>query len=107
MFDCVAPTRNARHGSLYCGQLVEEGNWMRFVSEYERGRIQIKKSCFSSDFLPIMPDCLCYTCRNYSRAYLHHLYKQQAASFTVLACIHNVQVMHDVCAKMRDFIFRS
>lgn len=104
MFDCVAPTRNARHGSLYCGELVREGNWLRFASEYENERIQIKKSCFSDDMSPIMAQCTCYTCQHYSRSYLHHLSKKKANLFTSLASIHNIHVMHDVCDKMRRFI---
>ncbi|AUH71619.1 tRNA guanosine(34) transglycosylase Tgt [Legionella sainthelensi] len=107
MFDCVAPTRNARHGSLYCGELVREGNWMRFVSEYENERIQIKKACFADDMSPIMAQCTCYTCRHYSRAYLHQLSKQKTNLFTALASIHNVHVMHDVCDKMRDLIINE
>ncbi|ARB92442.1 tRNA guanosine(34) transglycosylase Tgt [Legionella longbeachae] len=107
MFDCVAPTRNARHGSLYCGELVREGNWLRFASEYENERIQIKKSCFADDMSPIMAQCTCYTCRHYSRAYLHQLSKQKTNLFTALASIHNVHVMHDVCDKMRDLIINE
>ena len=104
MFDCVAPTRNARHGALYCGEIVAEGNWLRFVSEYSQERIQIKKSCFATDDLPIMPGCSCYTCEHYSRAYMHQLFKQKSNLFTALASIHNIHVFHDVCAKMRDNI---
>ncbi|HHX3583050.1 TPA: tRNA guanosine(34) transglycosylase Tgt [Legionella anisa] len=104
MFDCVAPTRNARHGALYCGQLIQDGNWLRFVSEYENERIQIKKSCFADDMSPIMAQCSCYTCLNYSRSYLHQLAKQKTNLFTALASIHNVHVMHDVCDKMRELI---
>lgn len=107
MFDCVAPTRNARHGSLYCGELVREGNWMRFASEYENERIQIKKSCFADDMSPIMAQCTCYTCRHYSRSYLHQLFKQKSNLFTALASIHNVHVMHDVCDKMGDLIINE
>lgn len=107
MFDCVAPTRNARHGALYCGELVQEGNWLRFSSEHENERIQIKKSCFANDLSPIMADCTCYTCRNYSRSYLHHLFKRKANLFTALASIHNIHVLHDVCAKMRALIINS
>lgn len=107
MFDCVAPTRNARHGALYCGEIVPEGNWLRFASEYDNQRLQIKKAIFADDLSPVMPGCQCYTCLNYSRASLHHLFKQKANVFTALASIHNIHVMHDVCAKMRDFILAS
>lgn len=107
MFDCVAPTRNARHGGLYSGELVKDGNWLKFASPYENERIQIKKAVFANDLSPIMASCDCYTCQNYSRAFLHHLFKQKAALFTALASIHNVHVMHDVCTKMRDLILAS
>ena len=107
MFDCVAPTRNARHGALYCGELVAEGEWLRFASEHENERLQIKKSCFARDERPIMEHCSCYTCRHYSRAFLHQLIKQKANLFTALASIHNIHVMHDVCDKMRDLIIDS
>lgn len=104
MFDCVAPTRNARHGALYSGQLVPHGDWLRFDSEHEQGRIQIKKSCYANDLSPIMPGCDCYTCQRYSRAYLHQLFKQKSAVFTTLACIHNIHVMQHVCTAMRELI---
>lgn len=104
MFDCVAPTRNARHGALYCGEIVKDGHWLRFQSEYPNQRIQIKKASFANDMQPIMNDCNCYTCQNYSRSYLHNAFKQKYNVFTALASIHNVHVLHDVCDKMRDLI---
>lgn len=104
MFDCVAPTRNARHGALYCGELVSHHNWLKFVSPYPSARIQIKKACYAQDLEPIMASCTCYTCRYYSRAYLHQLSKQKASLFTALASIHNVHVLQDVCSKMRELI---
>lgn len=107
MFDCVAPTRNARHGSLYAGELVRDGDWLRFDSPYDNGRLQIKKACFSQDQAPIMQSCTCYTCQNFSRAYLHALFKQKAPVFTALASIHNVHVMHATCEAMRQLITTS
>jgi queuine tRNA-ribosyltransferase len=107
MFDCVAPTRNARHGALYCGEVVQDGHWLRFASEHENERIQIKKSCFSGDLSPVMPGCSCYTCQHYSRAYLHQLFKQKNNLFTALASIHNIHVLYDVCDKMRHLISNS
>ncbi len=104
MFDCVAPTRNARHGALYCGEVVKSGNWLKFESEHQNARIQIKKANFANDLSPIMASCSCYTCKNYSRAYLHQLFKQKTNLFTALASIHNIHVLHDVCARMRDLI---
>ncbi|PJD90787.1 MAG: tRNA guanosine(34) transglycosylase Tgt [Legionella sp.] len=104
IFDCVAPTRNARHGALYCGRLVPHGNWLRFESDYEHERIQIKKACFATDSSPIMQDCECTTCQHYSRAYLHQLFKQKYNLFTALASIHNIHVLQTVCDRMRRFI---
>lgn len=104
MFDCVAPTRNARHGALYCGKLVRKGAWLAFESDYANARIQIKKSCFADDQDPIMPGCTCYTCKQYSRSCLHHLFRQKAPVFTALASIHNIHVMHEVCNQMRLLI---
>lgn len=104
MFDCVAPTRNARHGALYCGQVAQKGHWLVFASDYDNHRLQIKKAEFAYDFSPIMADCSCYTCTHHSRASLHHLFKQKSNLFTALASIHNIYVMHDVCTKMRHLI---
>lgn len=107
MFDCVAPTRNARHGALYCGKTVKSANWLKFASEYENGRIQIKKAAFANDLSPVMDDCSCYTCRHYSKAFLHHAFKQKTNLFTALASIHNIHVLHTVCATMRDLILTN
>ena len=104
MFDCVAPTRNARHGALYCGAVVPAGDWLRFSSEHANARIQIKKACYATDQSPVMPGCKCYTCIHYSRAYMHQLFKEKSTLFTALASIHNVHVLHDVCSKMRQLI---
>lgn len=104
IFDCVAPTRNARHGSLYCGRMIEKDGWLAFESDEDKARILIKKSCYARDESPIMEGCDCYTCRNFSRSYLHFLFKSQAIPYGQLACIHNVHVMQDVCRRMRGFI---
>lgn len=104
IFDCVAPTRNARHGSLYSGKIVNKNDWLAFESEEDRGRILIKKSIYAKDDSPIMEDCSCYTCQNFSKGYLHFLFKQQSIAYGNFACIHNIHVMQEVCKKMRDLI---
>ncbi len=104
MFDCVAPTRNARHGALYSGELVRKGHWFAFESVHQGARIQIKKACFADDLSPIMSGCACYTCTHHSRAFMHHLFKQKSPAFTALASIHNIFVLHEVCTQMRDLI---
>jgi len=104
IFDCVAPTRNARHGALYHGKIVLTDDWLYFDSSEEDGRILIKKSKYALDDKPIMEGCMCTTCQNYSRAYLHFLFKSNARAYYNLACIHNVSVMNAVCDAMRSII---
>jgi len=106
IYDCVAPTRNARHGTLYCGDIVETDDWLFFENKGENGKISIKKSCYARDESPIMSGCDCYTCKNFTRAYLHYLFKQKSVAYHHLACIHNVHVMHSTCARMREIISR-
>lgn len=108
MFDCVAPTRNARHGSLYSGRFVKTANgWLAFESEFAHGRLDIKKQIFATDTNPLMSDCECYTCKHYSRSYLHHLFKLKSNLFSVLACIHNIHVMQHACHLMRQLMLKE
>lgn len=104
IFDCVAPTRNARHGSLYCGRFEYQDDWVKFASDEDRGRILIKKSIYAKDERPIMEGCDCHTCTHFSRAYLHFLFKENLALYANLACIHNIRVMHKTCEVLREFI---
>lgn len=107
IFDCVGPTRNARHGTLYCGTIQKKDDWLTFEKLEDNGKISIKKSIFAKDENPIMSDCSCYTCKNFTRAYLHYLFKQQSIAYANLACIHNIHVMHAVCENMREIILSS
>jgi len=102
IFDCVAPTRNARHGALYAGRAVKENGWVRFKADNDKGRILIKKQQYAQDNTPVMEDCECYTCQNFSKAYLHFLFKSRSLLYAPLACAHNIRVMHQVCETMRD-----
>lgn len=104
LFDCVGPTRNARHGALYAGTFVREKGWVRFAGETENGHILIKKSLYARDDRPVMADCPCYTCQHFSRAALHCLFRQKASLFAQLACIHNVSIMQETCRHMRESI---
>ncbi len=88
MFDCVMPTRNARNGMLFTST----------------GRIVIKNSRFSDDGGPVDPECGCYTCRNYSRAYLRHLYMAREILAPVLNTIHNLHYFVDLMQQMREAI---
>lgn len=107
IFDCVAPTRNARHGSLYCGEIIEENDWLRFEDAETHGKISIKKGIYAKDENPIMAQCVCYTCQHFSRAYLHYLFKQQSMAYCNLACIHNIHVMQNVCERMRNLVLHA
>ncbi|VVC74747.1 Queuine tRNA-ribosyltransferase [Aquicella siphonis] len=107
IFDCVAPTRNARHGTLYCGSIVERDGWLSFEGENGQSRILIKKSQYARDTSPVMPGCDCYTCGHFSRAYLHYLFKEGLIAYFHLSSIHNIHVMQKVCRRMRDLILAS
>jgi queuine tRNA-ribosyltransferase len=104
IFDCVAPTRNARHGTLYCGQFIERDGWLAFEGEDKNARILIKKSQYAKDDKPIIPGCDCYTCLNFSRGYLHYLFKEGLIAYFHLSSIHNIHVMQKTCEKMRALI---
>jgi queuine tRNA-ribosyltransferase len=107
IFDCVAPTRNARHGTLYCGEIVTHDNWLAFTGENNQQRILIKKSQYATDDDPIMPNCTCYTCQHFSRAYLHYLFKEGLIAYFHLSSIHNIHVMQEVCRRMRELMLRQ
>ena len=87
-FDCVGPTRMARNGSLYTLD----------------GRINIKNAKYTNDFTPLMPECDCECCKNYTRAYLHHLFKTDEITAKVLASIHNEHFVVTVVDKIRASI---
>lgn len=88
MFDCVLPTRLGRNGSLYTS----------------RGRINIKNNRFISDFSPVDPECECWACRNYSAAYLRHLYKCDEILASRLATYHNLHFYARLMEEIRGAI---
>lgn len=88
MFDSVLPTRVARNGALFTWQ----------------GRCNITKSIYSQMKGPVDPECGCYTCRNFSAAYLHHLFRCQELLAYRLATIHNLNFMNTLMNKMREAI---
>jgi queuine tRNA-ribosyltransferase len=91
MFDCVLPTRNARNGMLF--------TW--------KGAIIIKKAEYAEDPKPIDPDCDCYTCRNYSRAYLRHLYLSKELLSYRLNTVHNLYYFMDLMRTLRDAVVQD
>jgi queuine tRNA-ribosyltransferase len=85
LFDCVAPTRNARNGTLYT----------------KDGKINILNSQFKNDFTPIEEGCGCYTCTSYTRAYLSHLFRAKEMLGGTLATIHNLYFIIHLVETMR------
>jgi queuine tRNA-ribosyltransferase len=85
MFDCVLPTRNARNGSFFT----------------KDGPIAIKKEMYTKDFGPIDPECDCKVCKNYSRAYLRHLYKNNEILSSMLASYHNLYFLNNMIKEVR------
>ncbi len=88
MFDCVIPTRNARNGTLYTST----------------GRINIKSAKYKKDFSPPDPECDCFTCRNYSKAYLRHLYVSGEVNAVILNTIHNLHFYGKLMERIRKSI---
>jgi queuine tRNA-ribosyltransferase len=107
MFDCVIPTREARHGRLYkfksqnsIGQLTDK-TAIQNAKFYET--LQITKSKFAKKFQPIDKNCGCSTCRNYSLAYLNHLFKIKEGLGLRLAAIHNLSFYLNLVESLRSF----
>lgn len=98
-FDCVQMTRIARHGDLYVSP--PEG------SLENKFRIEIDKTEYKEDSMPIDSTCSCSTCKNYSRAYLHHLYKARELSYSRLATIHNLHFALNLTSKIRQSIIEG
>ncbi|MDP9268557.1 MAG: tRNA guanosine(34) transglycosylase Tgt [Acidobacteriota bacterium] len=92
MFDCVLPTRAARHGLLFTS------------SAADRGRLQIKNAQFARDEGPVDPNCGCKVCARYSRAYLRHLYSANEGLAAVLNSIHNLAYYLDTIRSVRHSI---
>ncbi|MGK0721700.1 tRNA guanosine(34) transglycosylase Tgt [Leucobacter sp. W1478] len=87
-FDCVAPSRQARGGTMYSST----------------GRINAKSAKQRRLFEPLDPECDCHTCKNYTAAYLHHLYKANEMMASTLATIHNVRFIVRLVDKIRQSI---
>ena len=88
MMDCVLPSRNARNGCLFT----------------RNGRVLIKQTQYKDDARPVDEGCGCYTCRNFSRAYLRHLFQAKEMTFSTLATLHNLQRYLDIMREIRQAI---
>ena len=102
IFDCVNPTRIARHGGLYSGKFVITDRGVSFESDFKDGILNIANSRFKNDNLPVDSECDCYTCQNFSRAYLRHLYLAQEPLYLRLATIHNLKFMINLIQVLRE-----
>jgi queuine tRNA-ribosyltransferase len=88
MFDCVLPTRNGRNGMAFTGQ----------------GRLTLKNAIYKDDFSPLDPDCRCYTCQNFSRAYLRHLFQLKEILGMQLLTLHNLSFYFSLMNNARNAI---
>ena len=91
MFDCVAPTRNGRTGTVYT----------------KTGKKHVENACYIDDFSPIEKDCGCYTCQNYTYAYINHLFRAKEMLAGTLASIHNLYFVTHLVAGMRQAILED
>ena len=91
MFDCVLPTRNARNGTLYTSF----------------GKVSIKNATFARDENVLDEKCSCHTCKNYSRAFLHHLFRAHELTFYRLASIHNLHFYLTLMKDARNAIIKN
>ncbi len=91
MFDCVLPTRLARHGTVYT----------------RKGKITIRNAGFAEDFLPIDEDCNCYVCQNFSRAYIRHLIKAGEILAPRLLTYHNLYFLTRLMQTIRSAILKE
>jgi queuine tRNA-ribosyltransferase len=88
MMDCVLPSRNARNGCLFT----------------RTGKISIKQTQYKDDRKPVDEGCKCYTCQNFSRAYLRHLFQAGEMTFSTLATLHNLERYLDIMREIRQAI---
>jgi len=88
MFDCVMPTRNGRNGQAFTSQ----------------GRVNIKQAAYRDDESPLDPACACTTCTQFTRAYLHHLFKAKEILSPVLMSLHNLAYYQQLMADIREAI---
>ncbi|MGV3628401.1 MAG: tRNA guanosine(34) transglycosylase Tgt [Betaproteobacteria bacterium] len=88
MFDCVLPTRNARNGWLYT----------------RHGVVKLRNARYRDDLAPLDPDCACHTCRNFTRAYLHHLQRVNEMLGARLNTLHNLHYYQELMRGLREAI---
>jgi queuine tRNA-ribosyltransferase len=106
LFDCVAPTRRARNGSLYVSP--KSGVYSKKAMYQEKNfTTPIALSKYTTDPNPIDPTCPCYTCQNFSRAYLRHLFISKELLYHQLASIHNIYFMTNLTKMIRESLIED
>lgn len=88
MFDCVLPTRLGRHGMFYTDEGYQKIGWSKF----------------KKDFSPLTEKCNCYTCKNFTKAYLHHLNREKEILSSSLLSLHNIAYLHRQVTELREEI---
>jgi len=88
LFDCVTPTRNGRNGTVYTST----------------GKMHVMNAAYTEDFSPLDPGCVCYTCANYSKAYVSHLFRGKEMLAGTLASIHNLHFLAHLVDDLRKAI---
>ena len=91
MFDCVLPTRLGRHGEAFSAD----------------GNIKISNAQYTKDFSPLTSDCGCYTCKNFTKAYLHHLIREKEMLGGILLSLHNIVYLHKIVEDWKVKILNS
>lgn len=91
MFDCVLPTRIARNGTAMTSQ----------------GRVVVRNAVYQRDFSPLDPECDCYTCQNFTKAYIRHLVKAQEILASILVTIHNLRFLTRLMEKVKEAIWED
>ncbi len=100
-FDCVEPTRLARMGSIYQISKIKDQN---DISKIENNKIDITKTIYKNSLEKVDEDCICYVCKNFTKSYLHHLFKQREILGYTLATYHNLWVMEKFFERIRELI---
>jgi len=95
MFDCVIPTREGRHGRIFLWNGNQRSKIANCKADFYK-TININNEKFKNDLSPIDKNCNCYLCRNYSRAYLRHLFATKEPLALRLASIHNLKFYLDL-----------
>ena len=89
MFDCVLATRVARNGTALTS----------------RGKVVVRNGAYKEDFTPLDPDCDCYCCKHYTKAYLRHMVNAGEMAGAMLLSLHNISYLHKLMRGLRESIF--